>query len=312
MDSTDHYLTIHPFQNLYECYRMTLFDHLHLLYAKSICLIFFMVAVTVILLESVMSKDERKQAMRIAALYDIHGNLPALEAVLSDVEHEAVDVIVVGGDIVPGPMSRVVLEVLQSLGDQVRWIRGNCERDVVEAFDGGTFSHIKSEEVREATLWTAKQMERRQRDFMAGWPEKISFHVEGVGEVLFCHGSPRSDMEILTVATPEERLREVLMGVKEDVVVCGHTHMQFDRMCEGKRVVNAGSVGMPYGDPGAYWLLLGSHVNLCKTNYDLEGAAELVRKTEYPLAQDFADNNILKPETAQEAIEYFEKMAARG
>jgi putative phosphoesterase len=250
--------------------------------------------------------------MKIAALYDIHGNLPALEAVLSEIDRQGVDVIVVGGDIVPGPMSRDVLEALLGLGDHVSWIRGNCEREVVEAFDGGTFSQIQSKEVRAATEWTAGQMERRHRDFMAGLPEKLSFRVEGVGEVLFCHGSPRSDMEILTVATPEERLREALAGVNEDVVVCGHTHMQFDRVSEGKRVVNAGSVGMPYGDPGAYWLLLGPHVSLRKTNYDLESAAELVRKTGYPLAQDFADNNILKPETAQEAIEYFEKMATKG
>jgi len=250
--------------------------------------------------------------MKIAAIYDIHGNLPALEAVLNEIDREGVDVIVVGGDIVPGPMPRDVFEILLSIRDRVNWIRGNCERDVVEAFDGGTFSHIKSKEVRAATLWTAEQMERRHRDFMAGLPEKISFHVEGLGEVLFCHGSPRSDMEILTVETPEERLREELAGVKEDVVVCGHTHMQFDRVSDGKRVVNAGSVGMPYGEPGAYWLLLGPDVSLRKTNYDLDAAADLVRKTEYPLAQDFAANNILKPESAQEAIEYFEKMAARG
>jgi len=255
-----------------------------------------------------LSKDERNQAMKIAAIYDIHGNLPALQAVLSEIDREGVDVIVVGGDIVPGPMSRDVLELLLSLGDRVSWIRGNCEREVVEAFDGGTFDHIKSQEVRAATMWTAGQMERRHRDFIAGLPEKISFCVEGVGEVLFCHGSPRSDMEILTLATPEERLREVLAEVKENVVVCGHTHMQFDRVCDGKRVVNAGSVGMPYGDPGAYWLLLGPDVRLRKTSYDLQGAAELVRRSGYPLAQDFADNNILKPETAQEAIEYFESM----
>ena len=250
--------------------------------------------------------------MKTAAIYDIHGNLPALEAVLNEIDREGVDMIDVGGDIVPGPMSRDVLEMLLNLGDRVSWIRGNCEREVVEAFDGGTFDQIKSQEVRAVTIWTAGQMERRHRDFMAGLPEKISFRVEGVGEVLFCHGSPRSDMEILTVATPEERLRQALAGVKENVVICGHTHVQFDRVCEGKRVVNAGSVGMPYGDPGAYWLLLGPDVSLRKTNYDLEGAAALVRKSGYPLAQDFADNTILKPETAEEAIEYFERMAAKG
>ena len=250
--------------------------------------------------------------MKIAALYDIHGNLPALEAVLKEIEREGVDVIVIGGDVVPGPMSLDVLEVLQNMGNRVKWIQGNCEREVVEFFDGGAVSSITSKEVRESMEWTTRQMERTQRDFMAALPEKLSLHVEGVGEVLFCHGSPRSDMEILTEATPEKRLREALEGVKEDMVVCGHTHMQFDRVCEGKRVVNAGSVGMPYGDPGAYWLLLGPGVRLCKTDYDLGGAAELVRKTAYPSAQDFADNNILKPESAQEAVEYFEKMAAKG
>src|SRR5947208_12508313 len=153
-----------------------------------------------------ISRDGRKQTMKIAAMYDIHGNLPALEAVLSEIESEGVDVIVVGGDMVPGPMPRDVLEVLLSLGDRVSWIRGNCERDVVEAFDGGTFSHIQSQEVRAATVWTAGQMERRHRDFMAGLPEKISFQVKGIGEVLFCHCSPRSDMEILTVATQEARV----------------------------------------------------------------------------------------------------------
>ena len=248
--------------------------------------------------------------MRIAALYDIHGNLPALEAVLKEIEHEDVDTIVVGGDVVPGPMSLEVLEVLQHMEDQVKWIRGNCEREVVEFFDGGAVGYIKSKEVRESMEWTARRMGQSQRDFMASLPEKLSLHIEGLGEVLFCHGSPRSDMEILTVTTPEERLQSVLAGVKEDVVVCGHTHMQFDRVSDGKRIVNAGSVGMPYGEPSAYWLLLGPDVSLRKTNYDLEAAAERVRKTEYPLAQDFADNNIVKPETAQEALEYFEKMAA--
>lgn len=127
-----------------------------------------------------MSKDERKQTMKIAAIYDIHGNLPALEAVLIEIDREGVDVIVVGGDMVPGPMPREVLEVLLSLGDRVSWIRGNCEREVVAAFDGGTLGQNQSEEVRAATVWTAGQMERRHRDFMAGLPEKISSRVEGV------------------------------------------------------------------------------------------------------------------------------------
>jgi putative phosphoesterase len=247
--------------------------------------------------------------VKIVALYDIHGNLPALDAVLKEVEREKPDVILVGGDIVTGPMPRATLEWLLALGDRVHYIRGNCEREVVAAFDGLPFGPDMPEEVREVTRWTAQQLERGQRDFLAALPEQASFNVDGIGDVLFCHGSPRSDEEMITSATPEERVRDMLTAVKQRVVVCGHTHMQFDRNIDGVRVVNAGSVGMPYGEPGAYWLLLGPEVTLRRTLYDLEEAAERIRGSDYPQAQDFADNNVLKPATEAEAIAVFERLA---
>jgi putative phosphoesterase len=247
--------------------------------------------------------------MKIAALYDIHGNLPALDAVLKEVEQEHPDLILVGGDIVPGPMPRAALERLLVLGDKVHYIRGNCEREVVAAFDGLLPRPGMSAEVIETTRWTAEQLERSQRDFLAQLPEQAVFNVDGLGEVLFCHGSPRSDEEIFTVATPEERLRTIFTGVGQRVVVCGHTHMQFDRTVDGTRIVNAGSVGMPYGEPGAYWLLLGPEVTLRRTLYDLEDAAARIRASDYPQAQDFAENNVLKPETEAEVIALFESMA---
>jgi putative phosphoesterase len=247
--------------------------------------------------------------MKIVALYDIHGNLPALDAVLQEVEQEHPDLILVGGDIVPGPMPRAALERLLALGDKVHYIRGNCEREVVAAFDDVQFGPGMSGEVRERMRWTAKQLERSQRDVLAQLPEQASFNIDGLGEVLFCHGSPRSDEEIITAATPEERLRDILSGVRQRVVVCGHTHMQFDRTVDGIRIVNAGSVGMPYGDAGAYWLLLGPEIILRRTLYDREDAAARIRVSGYPQAQDFADNNVLKPETEAEAIAVFESMA---
>jgi putative phosphoesterase len=251
---------------------------------------------------------ERYLSMKIVALYDIHGNLPALDAVLKDVEQEDPDLILVGGDIVPGPMPRAAMERLLALGEKVRYIRGNCEREVIAAFDGLPPNPNMSEEVREVTLWTAEQL-TGQRDFLAALPEQAFFNVDGVGDVLFCHGSPRSDEEMITAATPESRVREMLAGVRQRVVVCGHTHMQFDRSVDGVRVVNAGSVGMPYGEPGAYWLLLGPEIALRRTLYDLEDAAERIRASDYPQAQDFADNNVLKPATEAEAIEVFERLA---
>jgi putative phosphoesterase len=249
--------------------------------------------------------------MKIAALYDIHGNLPALEAVLKEIDQTHPDLILVGGDIVSGPMPRATLEQLLSLGNKVRFIRGNADREVVAAFDGLPLDPNLPEEVREVTVWTAKQLERSHRDFLAGLPEQLVIGVDSLLDVLFCHATPRSDEEIITRETPVARLSEILAGVKQNIVVCGHTHMQFDRAINGVRIVNAGSVGMPYGEAGAYWLLLGPEVVLRRTLYDLEQAAERIRASNYPLAQDFADNNVLKPPTEAEAIEVFERVAAQ-
>ena len=195
--------------------------------------------------------------MKIAALYDIHGNLPALEAVLKEIDQTHPDLILVGGDIVSGPMPRATLERLLSLGNKVRFIRGNADREVVAAFDGLPLDPNLPEEVQEVTVWIAKQIERSQRDFLAGLPEQVVIDVDRLSDVLFCHGSPQSDEEIITGATPLARLSEILAGVKQNIVVCGHTHMQFDRVINGVRIVNAGSVGMPYGKRGLTGCCLG-------------------------------------------------------
>src|SRR2546423_15500094 len=134
--------------------------------------------------------------MRIAALYDIHGNLPALNAVLEELEGVRPDLVVVGGDMVSGPMPRQTLERLGQLGNRVHALRGNADRDVVAVFDSLPSALRTSEEVREVTLWTAQQLERSQRDFLAQLPEQITLHIEGFGDVLFCHATPRSDEEI--------------------------------------------------------------------------------------------------------------------
>ncbi len=245
--------------------------------------------------------------MKVAAIYDIHGNLPALNAVLEEIHEVSPDLILVGGDIVSGPMPRATLERLLELGNRVHFIRGNADREVVTAFDGLPLDPNLPEDVREATIWVAKQLESHHRDFLARLPEQIVLPIDNLGDVLFCHGSPRSDEEIITAATP---LREILIGVEQNIIVCGHTHMQFDRHLDNKEIVNAGSVGMPYGEPAAYWLFIGPQIVLRKTHYDLKQAAEDIRKSGYPQAQDFADNNVLEPPTADEAIEVFERIAA--
>jgi len=102
--------------------------------------------------------------------------------------------------------------------------------------------------------------------------------------------------------------------VEHQVVVCGHTHMQFELHIGDVHVLNAGSVGMPYTDrPGAYWLLLGPEgYEFRRTAYDLEAAVQQIRSSGYPQAQDFAAGNVLKVPTAEEAMTVFERRTVAG
>src|SRR6185436_17902207 len=147
---------------------------------------------------------------------------------------------------------------------------------------GTSAGGVLPEPVREMIRWTARQLLDYQ-ERLASWPLTTSFEIEGVGTTLFCHATPRNETEIFTKATSEELLRPVFDGVDAAVVVCGHTHMQFDRVVGKTRVVNAGSVGMPFGAAGAFWLLLGPDVELRRTDYDREAAAALVRTTSCPM-----------------------------
>ena len=249
---------------------------------------------------------------KVAALYDIHGNLPALEAVLKELEDVKPELILFGGDIVSGPMPRETLERLISLGN-ARSIRGNGDREVVMAFDGKTLPLAMSENGRRVTEWVARQLTRSQRDFLAELPERITLQVEGLGTILFCHATPQSDEEIFTPLSRRERLTGIFADVEEKIIVCGHTHMQFELRVNEARILNAGSVGMPYADePGAYWLLIGPEgFELRRTMYDMEAAARDIETSGYPQAEEFAKGNVLTVPTVAEAVEFLERLAQK-
>jgi predicted phosphodiesterase len=244
--------------------------------------------------------------MRAAALYDIHGNLPALEAVLQDMRQSEVDQVVVGGDVIPGPMPRETIACLLDLPIPVRFIQGNGEAAVLQEMAGVDTAGIP-EQAREAVRWVAQQLRPEDEQLIARWPKVLRLEV-CERDVLFCHATPRSDVEIFTRLTAEECLLPIFQGLGVSTVVCGHTHMQFDRLVGSTRVLNAGSVGMPFGKPGAYWLLLGPNVELRHTPYDLATAAERIQCTDYPQAQHFAAYNVLQPPSEEEMLGAFKRV----
>jgi putative phosphoesterase len=255
-----------------------------------------------------------QKGSRVAAIYDVHGNLPALEAVLAELESLKPDLFVVGGDVVAGPMPTEVMDRLVTLGERTCFVRGNADREVVAAYDDRLHADPidVADPAERVAAYAASRIDRKHRDLLASFAEHLIVEVEGLGQVLFCHGSPRSDEEILTAATTEGRLREILIGVDQDLVVCGHTHAQFDRLVGGKRVVNAGSVGMPYqGKPvGAFWLLLGAGgVSLRRSDYDLDRAVRRIRATGYPDAEEMAQI-LLEPPDPKWVADFFEQQAA--
>jgi len=229
--------------------------------------------------------------LTVAALYDVHGNLPALEAVLPEID---ADLIVVGGDFVAGPWPAETLDRLRALGSRARFIRGNADREVVEPSAEG-----RSGGPPQALMeFVRERLSSEQLEFLAGLPLAETVAVDGLGDVLFCHATPRSDEELLTRISPDERWLDALEGVTAEVVVCGHTHVQFDRRIGDHRVVNAGSVGMPYeAEPGAYWLQLGPEVELRHTDYAFPDIASTGWPEEWPSA------------TPEEATDFFERVS---
>lgn len=250
--------------------------------------------------------------MRIAALYDIHGNLPALEAVLADVRQAGADAIVVGGDVLPGPMPRETLDLLLNCGLPAQFIYGNGEVAVLDRIAGRESPKVPPP-YQPMMRWVAEavggvQASEPVPDYqrvIAAWPMTLRLEVEGLGTVLFCHATPRNEDDIFTRLTPEERLRPVFDAADARAVVCGHTHLQFDRMIGQTRVVNAGSVGLPFGAQGACWLLLGPGLELRRTSYDVQQAVALMRGTGCPNVEEFFVRMLLQPPSEAQMLEMY-------
>ena len=245
--------------------------------------------------------------VRIAVLDDIHGNLPALRAVLAELDREPVDAIVVGGDVVGGPLVRETLELLASRTEPLHWVTGNCERETVAVYDGALAS---DDPPGRAAAWSARALDDGWRAELESWP--LSLTLDGV---CFCHGSPRRDDEILTRLTPPDALAEALTGTPERLIVGGHTHQQMVRdVSDGQTYANAGSVGMPYeGRPGAFWMVIEDGIATPRvSDYDLPAALAELRRAGFPEFEDQVVESLLRPADPDWVAAFFEHGAGRG
>ena len=231
--------------------------------------------------------------MPTAAIADIHGNLQALDAVLADPRCQVAERIVVLGDVVTGTFPAETFDRVAGLGDRVRILRGNADRLALE----------------DPAEWYGWVRDRLGPERLAGvreWPRSFAIEVEEIGAVRCCHAVPEDDEEPLTRITPEPDFAAALAQIAEPVVVGGHTHVQFDRVVGRHRYVNVGAVGRPYeGRPGAYWALLGPDVELVRTEYDVEAAADAVLASGQPNAEEVADV-LRNPPSAEEATAQWE------
>jgi predicted phosphodiesterase len=243
--------------------------------------------------------------MRVAALYDVHGNLPALDAVLAKLEQEEPDAIMFGGDIIAGPMPRETLERVRSLGQKAHLIRGNADRIALE------FRRGLRSEGEGLGDWVGKQLTDEEVEFVESVPLTVTLDLDGLGPTCFCHATPRDDEEVFTERDPDAIVAEMLAGTEETTIVCGHTHMQVDRRVNRWRVVNPGSVGLSYDGTGAHWALLGPDVELRRTDYDREDASRRFREIVGSRSRESSViDNLLRTATREEALDFYERWAA--
>lgn len=238
---------------------------------------------------------------RVAVLSDIHGVLPALEAVLAEPDLRSADRIVLTGDIIAGPQSAAVFDALLALGEKVVWVRGNGDREMLTAARNQSSPEIPIDR------WAVDQLTSRHLDLLESMPQTARLSVEGLGEVFFCHATPRDDEEVVLVDSRPARWEEVLSTLPPQVgtVVCGHTHMPFVRLTHSTLVVNPGSVGMPYGRAGAHWALLGPGVDLRHTAFDYDEACRRIAASGYPDGAVWADEYVRARNGDLAALEAF-------
>ena len=230
--------------------------------------------------------------MRLALISDIHGNLPALEAVLEELAGEGVDEILCLGDVAVGPQPGETLDRVRELGCPV--VLGNWDAYFVKGFPEQETE--LGRQLVDMGEWWAGQLSPEQRAFIETFVDEL----ERPGLVAF-HGSPRSYEDFIYATTPDEELFRMLDGTRAPMLAGGHTHFAMVRHFDGALLVNPGSVGLPFArqeavmriSPWAEYAIVDStnghlSVDLRRTDFDVDSLLELIRASGMPHADWWA------------------------
>ncbi|MBI3734845.1 MAG: metallophosphoesterase family protein [Chloroflexi bacterium] len=193
---------------------------------------------------------------KLAILSDIHGNLPALEAVMQDMAPFRADHVVVAGDVINwGPFSAQVLERVTREGWAV--IRGNNEFYLLDYDTPRAPAAWRDLAYFPVLPWLSRQLKGHWQNVVAAWPDSLSLRFPDAPPVRVAHGSPRSPWEPIFPIAPVADVEVMLAGVEETTVIAAHTHLAMDLVAGRWRVLNPGTVGVPIdGTFGARYLLL--------------------------------------------------------
>jgi predicted phosphodiesterase len=188
-----------------------------------------------------------------ALISDIHANLIALNAVLTDLERQGPDAVICLGDVAAtGPRPHETLGRLRERGWPV--LLGNADAWLLDPRhpEPGAQDDRFLEQVRELDLWCAERLDKDDRAYLRGLPRTLRFELGEAGSLLCFHGSPRSFNELLTATTPSEDLDAALQGTTARLLAGGHSHQPLLRRHRDRLLLNPGSVGIPYErvDPG--------------------------------------------------------------
>ncbi len=247
-------------------------------------------------------------ARAVAVIADVHGNVPALAAVIDEIKRAGVDLVVSCGDLTWGSLPEGTVQLARALSSEVEclFIRGNAERALLEMAAGDLADRSERE------LWMLDRHGDAELEFIRGFVPSAVVAVEGLGSIRFCHGSPAHDEDCITPIMPDDRLRPMVGSIEERIVASAHIHVQFDRDLGWIRSLNPGSVGLPYeGRQGAFWATLGPRVELRSTAYDVSETCRRYQLTDDPSADRMAEA-LLAPTAREEAIAYAEQVQRSG